>query len=648
MLFNPTLSALLLLGSASAQVSTKSLVTCITKQGPKSSASVKTVSAVLTIPWYALRVTTSTPSRTTTPATSTTIVTTTLTSSTTTTLPVETDTITTTSTETSTVSARTTTTIVSDSTVYTTITNTETTTIAASAGFIPIESRISNSQKRHTEEDVSSPALERQQGQQLKLLVKNGRPAFEPVCYPQSVKCAGIVAVITTSIRTKTASTTRVVTAPTPIATATTTVTTSTIITEIPPRASSTVTAYTTITLTSTSTFTETSTNVVSATVSVAAPKATYYAACAENNVISTINGQGIDQAANRGGTFSYASDTPSAYDCCVIGLNTPNCAGTFWFSQGQGQCFVSIQNSGDILWPKYKQQYCAGIRHSSRNLVLVTLVKLSTREEYWLRVLLEASPGVAIEPTRGQDPFLLAPIDRTQQDIRLVELRRSGVREFLKSRLRQRPARIKCRLRSYSADKCPPYVALSYRWGSPIRHSDIELNGVLFPVASTVYTDLGLAVMLDICQNEYWSRMWIIQEVFVAKKAKIHIGSYTIDLEALHQNFEKRDLPSIPFAATPAATITFGRKESKDRIHSLGALLLEFKDSKASDVRDKVYALLGLTAQEPDIAVDYRTTPQELFEQVMVSVYPEPPRKFRAGRRFSAVFRHIGKDAGD
>jgi hypothetical protein len=77
-------------------------------------------------------------------------------------------------------------------------------------------------------------------------------------------------------------------------------------------------------------------------------PQATYYAACAENNLISTVNGVPIDGAYEGNGQFSYVGDTATAYDCCVVGINTPNAAGTFWFTQpGSSNCYVMIQNSG-------------------------------------------------------------------------------------------------------------------------------------------------------------------------------------------------------------------------------------------------------------------------------------------------------------
>ncbi|KAF9696055.1 hypothetical protein EKO04_006040 [Ascochyta lentis] len=341
---NSILSALVLLSGVSAQVSTKSLVTCITKQGPKSTSPVRTTSKVLTIPWYAYRVTTYTPSTTTTPATSTQTVSSTTTIRSTTTLPVETDTVTETSSVTSTDLTTVTTTTISTALTTFTVSSTDTTTIAATPGFVPVETSIPGTMKRRTADSAADNALEERQTQgRTQIGVKNGKLVCNPAVYPQSVKCAGLVAVITTSVRTKTASKTRVVTAPTPIVTSTTIFTTSTTVTETPARASTTTTVTTTISTSSTTSVTETSVTTVTATATFVAPQATQYAACADDNIITTIDGQGISSAYvnnNIGQSFVSAG---SAYECCVACINTAGCAAAAYFNDGNTCDLISV-----------------------------------------------------------------------------------------------------------------------------------------------------------------------------------------------------------------------------------------------------------------------------------------------------------------
>lgn len=332
MLLNSLLSTLLFVAGTSAQVSTRSLVTCITKQGLKSVSPVKTATQVLTLPLYAVRITTSTPSSTTTPTTSTTIVSTTDTILTTTTLPVETDTVTSTSTDLQTETITEDALVSVTSTTTSTVTTTETTTIAASAGFIPAESSFPGAQKRSIfSQDVTEDRLENRQAQKrVTLSYLGSKFVAQPAVYPQAVSCVGVVAVVTTLVRIRTATTTRVVTAETPITTSTLSFVTTSTLTETPLRAATTTTVTTSPTTTVTTTVTQTSSITETATVTQAAPQATYYAACADNNIVTTYNGQPFGQASYSPGIVDLAGlPASSAYDCCVACINAAGCAGT-------------------------------------------------------------------------------------------------------------------------------------------------------------------------------------------------------------------------------------------------------------------------------------------------------------------------------
>jgi hypothetical protein len=347
MLLTTIFPALLLIARASAQVNTKSYVTCLTKQGAKSTSPVKTVSQVLTLPFYAYRITTSTPSVTTTPATSTVTVSTTDTAFFTTTLPAETDTITTTSTEVQTL-------IITENTITTTTTTTtstffttSTTTIAASAGFIPVESSIPGSLKRSA--NIPKPALGGRQTKPKYIFTsQNGKVVCSPTIYPQSVKCVGIVAIITTQTRTRTATTTATITAATPVFTSTASFSTIITVTITPDQASTTTTVTESSTVTTTTTIAGTTiTQTLSQTVTQAAPQATYYAACADNNIITTINGQGIiSGGANAELTVAQGSGN-TAYDCCVNCLLTPGCGSSLFHTDPNSPFCILNSPSG-------------------------------------------------------------------------------------------------------------------------------------------------------------------------------------------------------------------------------------------------------------------------------------------------------------
>lgn len=344
MLLTTIFPAFLLAARASAQVNTKSYVTCLTKQGAKSTSPVKTVSQVLTLPFYAYRITTSTPSVTTTPAPSTVTVSITDTTFVTTTLPADIYTFTTTSTEVqteiNTENTITTTTTTTTSTVFTT----STTTIAASAGFIPVESSIPGSLKRSA--NIPKPALrERQTKPKYIFTSQKGKLVCSPAIYPQSVKCIGIVAIITTKILTRTATSTATTTAATPVFTSTASFSTTITVTITPDQATTTITVIESSTVTTTTTIAGTTiTQTQSQTVTQAAPQATYYAACANNNIITTIYGQGIISGGSSEGLTTAQGFGNTAYDCCVTCLNTPGCGSSLFRTDSNAPfCILQI-----------------------------------------------------------------------------------------------------------------------------------------------------------------------------------------------------------------------------------------------------------------------------------------------------------------
>jgi len=349
---NLYVGALLLASEVGAAATTKSFVTCITKNGPKPVATVKTASRILTVPFYGFKFTTTTPTRVITPPPTTTTVTVTATSVTTETSTQETDTFSETVTTTDTIittstdlSSRTSSTIV-------TVTLSPVTTVAAPAGFQPVQSTFPNPAKRRSNyptEDVSNGSVleERAQGG-TRLFFKDGKAQCSPAVYPTAVTCAGIVKVITTSTITRTAKT-KTVTASKPTSLATTTTTSITTTTLTPVRASTTLSFTTGTITTQTQVESTTTTSVATQTIEVVQPSSTYYAACGPDNVISKVGGNFIDVIG-----WNYLENTPgqgvqersarTPYECCVSCINTPGCAGSIYVAS---LCYSISQTPG-------------------------------------------------------------------------------------------------------------------------------------------------------------------------------------------------------------------------------------------------------------------------------------------------------------
>ena len=343
--------ALLLAFEASATATTKSYVTCITKQGPKPVATVETTSRILTVPLYGFKFTTKTPTYVVTPPPVTATVTVTATSVTTETQTQETDAFSENVTTTDTVLTTSTDIIrVTDTATLTVTLTGATTTVVPPANFQPIQSTFPNRKRRSASlpEVASNESALEERGQAQRIIFNKGRkPTCAPPVYPQGVACVGIAKVISTSTITRTAKSTTTVTTSAPTSSVTTTTTEVSTTTLTPVRASTTLTVTYGTAITQTIVEPSTTTTVTTQTIEVGTPASTFYAACGADNFIPSINGQLVNSL--------YISDLAlqdvvvgSAYDCCVACVSTSACVGSaFSLFNNLNYCFFFTQKSG-------------------------------------------------------------------------------------------------------------------------------------------------------------------------------------------------------------------------------------------------------------------------------------------------------------
>ena len=117
---------------------------------------------------------------------------------------------------------------------------------------------------------------------------------------------------------------------------------------------------------------------------------------------------------------------------------------------------------------------------------------------------------------------------------------------------------------------------------------------------------------------NRPWfSRVWILQEAVLAPKALLHWGEQKMKLETAATALEglgafqhmESIFPSIPAAFDSLCFITVKRAERRgvitdNHVSTIVGLLDSARGQKATDPRDKVYALLGLAPNPMDAQV--------------------------------------------
>lgn len=127
---------------------------------------------------------------------------------------------------------------------------------------------------------------------------------------------------------------------------------------------------------------------------------------------------------------------------------------------------------------------------------------------------------------------------------------------------------------------------------------------------------------------RDYFSRMWVVQEILLARDVLIICGStcrYWDFLARYARGNLSIDNPFKPYIPNSAQALITARADLKSKKHSqpqLGVFLMQFGRAKCSDARDRVYGLLGLIrATHPDSTIppaDYTISTVQLYFSVM------------------------------
>ncbi|KAK4179490.1 heterokaryon incompatibility protein-domain-containing protein, partial [Triangularia setosa] len=118
---------------------------------------------------------------------------------------------------------------------------------------------------------------------------------------------------------------------------------------------------------------------------------------------------------------------------------------------------------------------------------------------------------------------------------------------------------------------------------------------------------------------SPWFKRVWIIQEIACSKKASILCGRKSVPSRTFAIASEFLNL-AVDGHVQAVLDVMPGFRRSESwwsHTRTLGMLLLKFRDSEATDVRDKVFALLGMAPDaEAEITPDYETDTRHIVQQ--------------------------------
>ncbi|KAF2649711.1 HET-domain-containing protein, partial [Lophiostoma macrostomum CBS 122681] len=201
-------------------------------------------------------------------------------------------------------------------------------------------------------------------------------------------------------------------------------------------------------------------------------------------------------------------------------------------------------------------------------------------------------------------------------------------------------------RARLFKFRGCGPYEdEIQWLWIDQIcidqavvqeRNHQVRMMSDIYKRASYVYVWLGPSdrrteapdplsgtELTHFFQNPYWHRLWIVQEVMLARYIRIMCGETLLSWEEL-QRFCSTGLGHLPTdaaQAVPSQVIWLAEHAMLAETHSYSTLLLTFSLNECQDPRDKVYGFQGLVNPQDRMEIDYGISVVEVFLYVVAAM---------------------------
>ncbi|TGO19830.1 hypothetical protein BTUL_0002g00750 [Botrytis tulipae] len=163
--------------------------------------------------------------------------------------------------------------------------------------------------------------------------------------------------------------------------------------------------------------------------------------------------------------------------------------------------------------------------------------------------------------------------------------------------------------------------------WPDPEKISPFEMSG-----HTQQYKDQRslFNYLMIVCSNEYWKRLWIIQEIGKARKLTIFFGQELIDwqrfLETITLDWPypawitQGTMEEDALSQTIPWSLYYQLRNKYDGAHKLQNLMATHRQALCKEPRDKVYGLVGLATDcYAGFPMDYRKTLYEVWKDTVI-----------------------------
>ncbi|KAJ8111178.1 hypothetical protein OPT61_g6167 [Boeremia exigua] len=149
-----------------------------------------------------------------------------------------------------------------------------------------------------------------------------------------------------------------------------------------------------------------------------------------------------------------------------------------------------------------------------------------------------------------------------------------------------------------------------------------------------------GALALASFSSRAWFSRTWVLQEIFSAQRAEVRCGRMSISWDALKDYYQRSCSGALDGQlSTPAAykvvqLVGWVRGDSRGVSRRLLSLLMNTRWCSSSDPRDKLYGILSIPNADEDIRFlrpNYQRSVRKLFTDVAIFLYFEiGPEMFR------------------
>ncbi|RDW56713.1 hypothetical protein BP6252_14006 [Coleophoma cylindrospora] len=119
--------------------------------------------------------------------------------------------------------------------------------------------------------------------------------------------------------------------------------------------------------------------------------------------------------------------------------------------------------------------------------------------------------------------------------------------------------------------------------------------------------------MVMELCADPYWNRLWIIQEIGRARQKQVCFGSLAMDWNAFIEIVTLHN-------SSCEGPLRLNRllQDKYSGSHTLRKLLQDNRAALCKEPRDKIYGLVGLAADAIGFPVDYRKSLIEIWKDTM------------------------------